>query len=61
MFPLAGQTAGPNGLIFLGTLMGSREVTKAKKIKFFFLTIFHNFFSIATPGPSACISYIIIW
>ena len=28
MFPLAGQTAGPNGLIFLWTLMGSLGVTK---------------------------------
>ena len=29
MFPLAGQTAGLNGLNFLWTLMGSLGVTKA--------------------------------
>ena len=36
MFPIAGQTAGPNGLKFLLTFMGSLGVTKAKT-KFDFL------------------------
>ena len=33
MLPIAGQTAGPNGLNFLWKLRGGRGVFKAKKIK----------------------------
>ena len=29
MLPIAGKTAGPNGLNFLGTLMGGRMVPRA--------------------------------
>ena len=31
MLPIAGQTAGPNGLIFLRTLMGGCHRLKKKK------------------------------
>ena len=31
MFPIAGQSAGPNGLAFLWTLVGSLGVKQAKK------------------------------
>jgi len=65
MIPLADQTAGPNGLIFLWTLMGSLGVEKCKtKIGPFFLNfiffkifVFYNvfFFPRATPGLSASI------
>ena len=44
MFPIAGQTAGPNGLNFMWTLIGDRGVLKAKKIRHFFLSIFYFFF-----------------
>ena len=51
MFPLADQTAGPNGLIILITLMDSVVVTKAKKIKIVFFSIY--LIPRATPGSSA--------
>ena len=44
MFPISGQTSGPNGLKFLSKLMGSPGGTKPNKhlifflIQFFFLT-----------------------
>ena len=44
MLPIAGQTAGPNGLTFLWTLRGGQEVSLAKKkIEiFFFKKFFHG-------------------
>ena len=47
MFPIAGQTAGPNGLNFLREPMGAPGVTKAKKIDFFFK---NRNFLLKTPG-----------
>ena len=46
MFPIAGQTAGPNGLKCLWTLMGGRGCYRLKKIRNFVFEIFffQNFF-----------------
>ena len=55
MLPIAGQTAGPNGLKFYVDTRGW-GVSKAKKNSNFFSNIF---FSQATPGPSASNIYII--
>ena len=46
MFPIAGQTAGPNGLKFFVDTRGlPGGVIRLKK--------FEHFFPRATPGPSA--------
>ena len=45
--PIAGETAGPIGLKFLGTLMGGRGVLQAKKIRI----LFSIFFSTGNAGP----------
>ena len=60
-FPLVGQTAEPNGLIFLRKPMGAQVVLKAKKkFGFFFFKNAIFLFKIrfkkilrATSGPSA--------
>ena len=44
MFPLTGQTAGPNELYFLWTLMGSLGVTKAVENSIFYKFFFVFFF-----------------
>ena len=59
MFPIAGQTAGPIGLKFCGHSRSGWGVSKAKKIRFFFVFKFLKtiFFSRATPGPLASSTY----
>jgi len=42
MLPIAGQTAGPIGLIFLWTLRGGRGVLLVIKIQKFFKTFFYG-------------------
>ena len=49
MFPMAGQTAGPNGLTCLSKLTGSPGQHRLKKSKFFFLSKF-LFFSMDNAG-----------
>ena len=52
MFPIAGQTAGPNGLTFFEGTQGYPGGNKAKNSKFFhfFLQIFIFFNSTGNPG-----------
>ena len=58
MFPIAGQTAGPNGLKFLWTLMGGGGCLRLKGSHF---VVFQKkkFFSRATPGPLASFYFVI--
>ena len=54
MLPIAGQTAGPNGLTFFVDTQGfPRGVSGFKKISTFFFQIFLFIFPRATPGTSA--------
>ena len=61
MLPIAGQTAGSNGLKFFVNTHGGNRL----KNRFFFnlkkIISFKFFFPRATPGPSACFIYIYIW
>ena len=50
MLPIAGQTAGPNGLKFSVDTHKRPGVLKAKQNRIFFPTFF---FPRATPDPSA--------
>ena len=55
---IAGQSAGPNGLIFLWKPMKILGVTKAKKILKYFLRIFSSNFEFllrSSPGTFASI------
>ena len=45
MLPIAGQTAEPNGLNCLFTLMEAGGVSQAKKFEMFFFSNFFNFFN----------------
>ena len=57
MLPKAGQTAGPIGLKFVGTLMGVQGCFRLKKIEIIiFLNFFYFVFPRVTPGPSASIA-----
>ena len=60
MFAMAGKTAGPNWLIFLGNSLEPQGVTKAlKNSKFFLKSNFYLLFDFltlrVTPGTSASI------
>ena len=59
MFPIAGQTAGPNGLTFFVDTHGwPTGVVGLKKIKFKNLKKIKFFFPRATPGLSASFFFI---
>ena len=57
MLPIAGQTAGPNGLKFFVDTQGGRGCLKFFNI-YLFKLFFKFFFPRSTLGPSVSIYYI---